>query len=80
SNESRMLKAYYQQDARFIYQFEKKFLKNVDLILQVSNVFNHLYEPNGYTFSYIYGGTLVTENFYFPMAGRNWMVGVNVRL
>jgi len=38
-----------------------------------------LYEPNGYTFSYYYGGSLTTENYYFPMAGRNFMVGVNVR-
>lgn len=80
SNESRMLNAYFQQDARLSYQFGKKFLKNVDLIFQVNNVFNDLYEPNGYTFSYIYGGKLVTENYYFPMAGRNWMLGVNVRL
>ncbi len=80
SNESRKLDAYYQQDARFIFQAENKYIKNLDLIFQVNNIFNHLYEPNGYTFSYIYGGDLITENYYFPMAGRNWMVGVNVRL
>jgi iron complex outermembrane receptor protein len=46
----------------------------------VNNVFNKKYEPNGYTFSYIYGGSVTTENYYFPMAGVNFMMGVNVRL
>ena len=50
------------------------------LIAQVANIFNKLYEPNGYTFSYYYNNTLATENYYYPAAGINWMVGLNVRL
>jgi iron complex outermembrane recepter protein len=79
-NENRKLNAYYTQDARFIYTFSKKWLKEINIILQANNLFDKLYEPNGYTFSYYYGGSLTTENYYFPMAGRNFMVGVNVRL
>ena len=78
-NESRKLNAYYTQDARFIYTVSKKWLKELNIILQANNVFNKKYEPNGYTFSYYYGGILTTENYYFPMAGRNFMVGVNVK-
>ena len=52
----------------------------MDLVFQVNNVFNKKYEPNGYTFSYVYGGQLTTENYYFPMAGINWTVGLNIRL
>ena len=54
-------------------------LKATELILQLNNVFNKKYEPNGYSFSYIYGGALTTENFYFPMAGFNFMIGVNLK-
>ncbi len=79
-NESRKLNAFYTQDARLTYGFSKAFLKDVNIILLANNIFNKLYEPNGYTFSYIYGGNLTTENYYFPMAGRNFMVGVNVKL
>ncbi len=79
-NENRKLNAYYTQDARFIYTFSKSWLKEINIILQANNLFDKLYEPNGYTFSYYYGGSLTTENYYFPMAGRNFMVGVNVRL
>jgi iron complex outermembrane receptor protein len=59
---------------------ENKVFKAVTFIAQLNNVFSKRYEPNGYSFSYIYGGTLITENFYFPMAQFNCMVGVNVRL
>jgi iron complex outermembrane receptor protein len=78
-NESRKLNAYSTQDARFIYTISKGWLKELNIILQANNIFDKLYEPNGYTFSYYYGGSLTTENYYFPMAGRNFMVGVNVK-
>jgi iron complex outermembrane receptor protein len=78
-NESRKLNAYYTQDARIIYTISKGCLKELNIILQANNLFDKLYEPNGYTFSYYYGGSLTTENYYFPMAGRNYMIGVNVR-
>lgn len=80
ANDSRRLKAFYTQDVRVIYSFSKAGLKNVDLIFQVNNVFNRLYEPNGYTFSYYAGNNLATENYYFPMAGTNWTAGLNIRL
>ena len=79
-NESRKLNAYYTQDARIIYTISKKWLKELNIILQANNILDKKYEPNGYTFSYYYGGSLATENYYFPMAGRNYIVGVNVRL
>ena len=78
-DENRKLKAYYTQDARFIYTINKGWLKELNIILQANNLFDKMYEPNGYTFSYYYGGSLTTENYYFPMAGRNFMVGVNVK-
>ena len=78
-NENKKLNAFYTQDVRFIYTISKGCLKELNIILQANNVFNKLYEPNGYTFSYYYGGSLTTENYYFPMAGRNFMVGVNVK-
>lgn len=78
-NESRKLNAYYTQDARLIYTISKKFLKELNIILQANNVFDKKYEPNGYTFSYYYGGSLTTENYYFPMAGRNFIVGLNLK-
>lgn len=79
-NEGRKLNPYFTEDVRAIYSFSKSWLKNVDLIFQVNNVFDKKYEPNGYTFSYYVNSNLTTENYYFPMAGTNWVVGVNIKL
>jgi iron complex outermembrane receptor protein len=79
-NEGRKLNPYFTEDVRVVYSFSKRWLKNADLIFQVNNVFDKKYEPNGYTFSYYVDSNLTTENYYFPMAGINWMVGVNLKL
>ena len=79
AQKSRSLNSYYLQDIRLSYLIENKIFKETNIILQLNNVFNKKYEPNGYSFSYIYGGDLTTENFYFPMAGFNFMVGVNLK-
>ena len=53
-------------------------MKEISLVAQVNNLFNVMYEPNGYSFSYYYGGALSTENYYYPMAGPNFMAGLNL--
>ncbi len=80
SNKNRMLNPFFVQDFRTIYTFANKKKGKIDFIFQVNNLFGKRYEPNGYTFSYIYGGEQTTENYYFPMAGRNFMISVNVKL
>ncbi len=80
SNKNRSLDPFYTQDVRVIYTINNNLFREIVLLLQVNNVFNKLYEPNGYSFSYIYGGEFITENYYYPMSGTNFMVGVNVKL
>lgn len=80
SNPDRSLDAYYVQDCRLIYTLPGSFIKETSLIFEVRNLFNKKYEPNGYTFSYITGGQAYTENYLFPMAGINWMLGVTIKL
>ncbi len=79
SQKSRSLDAYFVQDIRMAYALKGKIFKETNLVLQLNNIFNKKYEANGYTFSYIYGA-LTTENYYFPMAPFNCMIGLNVRL
>ncbi len=80
SNDARSLKAFLVQDFSIAYTIKYKWLKELNIIGQVSNLLNRKYEPNGYTFSYIYGGQTTTENYYFPMAGVNFMIGLNLKL
>lgn len=79
TQKSRSINPYYLQDVRLIYTIDKHFFKSTSIIVQLNNVFNKKYEANGYTFSYYYGG-LTTENYFFPMAPFNAMVGVNIKL
>ncbi len=79
-NKERSLRSFFVQDLRAIYTIKKKLPKEINIIAQVNNIFGRKYEPNGYTFSYLWGGETITENYYFPMAGTNFMIGLNVRL
>ncbi len=79
-NKSRALKGYFSQDINLGYDLKMKKIKGAKLIVQVNNITNMLYEPNGYTFSYFLNNTTNTENFYFPMAGVNYMVGLNLTI
>ena len=84
-NENRKLDAFWTTDLRLNYAMRPRFVNNLEFTLMVYNIFNKLYEPNGYTFSYFLPGEgetgrqLITENFYYPMAGTNFLAGVKVR-
>jgi iron complex outermembrane receptor protein len=79
SDKNRSLNGFYIQDFRTVYTVSGKRNFKADFIFQLNNILGKRYEPNGYTFSYIYGGQLTTENYYFPMAGRNFMMTVNLK-
>lgn len=79
-NENRKLKEYYLQDMQLHYSLNFSRIKNASIILQANNIFNNLYEPNGYTFSYLDNQELTTENYYYPMAGRNFLIALNIKL
>lgn len=80
SNLKRSIDPYLVEDIRLAYTLHKKFFKEVNFILQANNVFNKMYESNGYTYNYFSGGKLVVENYYFPMAGTNFMAAINIKL
>ncbi|WP_207535797.1 TonB-dependent receptor [Desertivirga arenae] len=79
SNEDRKLNPFFVNDISLRYNIQARRLKNIGLTLLVNNVFNEKYESNGYTYTYIYGGP-VTENFYFPQAGTNVLLGLNIKI
>ncbi len=78
SNNNRRLNDYYTQDVKATYTIKGKNISEVNFFAQAINIFSKKYEPNGYTFSYIAGGKITTENFYYPMATANFVFGVNI--
>jgi iron complex outermembrane receptor protein len=67
-NESRILNSYFINDLNLIWKFASKKRWDANLQFYLINLFDKLYEPNGYTYSYIYGGVTTTSNNYYPMA------------
>ena len=80
SDKARTLDAFLVNDVRINYIVPQKFFKELGLQLMLNNVFNEMYEPNGYTYGYLEGGTVKSSNTYFPMAGFNFMAGVRIGL
>ena len=78
-SESRKLSAYFVSNLRTGYDFSAFGIKNVNLGLLVNNIFNKKYESNGYTYGSIYQGVTTTENFYFPQAGTNFLLSLNLK-
>ncbi|MFN3757776.1 MAG: TonB-dependent receptor [Algoriphagus aquaeductus] len=83
ANESRSLDAFFTNDLRISYAAAPRFFKGLEVNLLINNIFNELYEPNGYTFSYFVPGgngrELVTENFFYPQAGTNFLLGLRMK-
>ena len=74
-NESRSLDPY--QTIDFQWLISSRF---GDLRLDIMNLSNTNYAPNGYTWGYLYGGERTDENFVFPMAGRNFFITYSIKL
>ena len=80
SNKERKLKDYFTEDLRINYEKELKNKLLMNFFIQGNNILSKKYEPNGYTYSYYSGGLFTTENYYYPMATINVMVGINITL
>lgn len=77
-NENRKLNSYFTEDLRLNYSLYKKLFNQVDFIIAVNNIFNKLYEPNANTYPYVYDGSVINDNYYYPAAGTNFMIGINI--
>jgi iron complex outermembrane receptor protein len=76
SSDTRSMPAYLTRDIRVQYRFMQRFVGS----LLLNNITNEKYVSNGYTYSYQYAGATTTENFYYPQAGFNFLIGLSIRL
>ena len=79
SNDNRSIDPYGLMDIRIRYSIEMKPFKEIGLNLMLNNVLDSKYSSNGYTFSYRLGGDVNTFNYYYPQAGFNWLLGLNIK-
>jgi iron complex outermembrane recepter protein len=79
-DDRRKLDAYFTEDLRVNVTLKPKIFKEVHIIGQVNNLFNAKYQPNGYTYNYIYNNSLSSDNGYYPQAGTNFILALNISL
>lgn len=78
SDKNNQLNAYWFSDLRLQYRWETGFFKSVGLTFLVQNVFDQLYETNGWSYRYKYDGATYVDQGLYPQAGRNFLLGLTV--
>lgn len=79
SSRQRSLDPYFVNDLRIGYTFRPRFMKEIGLDLNIRNLFNEMYETNGWTYSCILDGKRMTDSGYFAQAGTNMMARVTLK-
>ena len=75
ANADRAIAGYNVGEFRASWQHACQQGSMIRLDFWVHNALNGVYSSNGYSYSYLYGD-LVTENFYYPQAGRHYSLGL----
>jgi len=80
-NPDRKLGAYFVNDLRVNYLAQVPFFRELEIILQVNNLFDVAYETNAWVYKGVVEdqGLISIDDGYFPQAGRNFMAGLNLR-
>lgn len=93
-NEQTILKAYFFSNLRLNYNLKSVVGEDLIFIFALNNLFDAHYSANGWTYRYISNGYdargddaytrlegngVYNQTGYFPQAGRNWMLSLNLR-
>ncbi|QJB42171.1 TonB-dependent receptor [Chitinophaga oryzae] len=80
SSKAGSLDPYYVNNLRFNYVVPQPLFRELGVQLLLNNIFDAKYEPNGSTYSSydLKQNRVVYDSYYYPMAGFNFFVGVNV--
>lgn len=78
-NKSRSLDAYYTLNFSFQKAFQLPGKGEINIRGLINNFSGIFYSNNGYTYKYVYSGNLITENFYYPQSGINFMFGLDFK-
>ncbi len=79
SNTQRSLDPYFVNNFNIYYTIETSFIKQIDLMLSLNNIFNEKYETNAWVYRYYSENTEYEMNGYFPQAEFNFMFGINLK-
>ncbi len=77
-NRARMLDPYLVNNVRIDYNPEIQKIKNIGIQLYINNIFNNKYENNAYGGNWYVDGKENTWSYYFPQAGINFLVKLDI--
>ncbi len=80
SDPNNVLDAYSFTDLRFRYVFKPKWIKQIELTFLARNIFDQQFEANAWSYRYLFDGTEVIDQGFFPQAGINFLMGMNIHL
>lgn len=78
SDANNTIDAYTFTNARLRYALKPAFAKEVALTLLVQNLFNAQYETNAWSYRYVYDGATAIDQGFYPQAGTNFLLGLQV--
>jgi iron complex outermembrane receptor protein len=76
SSELRKIDAFWVQDLRINSDVKVKGIRKFQLNFLLNNFLDVFYAPSGYTFGWIEAGKRKNYNYFYPQAGRNFLVGL----
>jgi iron complex outermembrane receptor protein len=79
SNKGRAINPYFINDLRLTYTLKPQGMREISLSLLANNIFDVKYSSNGYTYGYYGGGMEERQNYYYPQAGKNYLLMVALR-
>ncbi len=80
SNAKRQIDSYFVNDLRINYSLKPSFMRELSVSMLINNLFDESYESNGFTYGYFGGlSNAYRQNFYYPQAGRNYLLMLALR-
>jgi iron complex outermembrane recepter protein len=75
----RMIDPYFVNNIRLDYEPEIRNFKSIQLQILVNNIFNEVYESNGYGGNWYEDGVEKSWSYYFPQAGTNFIIKIGLK-
>jgi iron complex outermembrane receptor protein len=78
-NAERMIDPYFVNNIRLDFEPELRKIRGIQFQILVNNIFNEVYESNGYGGNWYEDGAEKSWSYYFPQAGTNFMVKLGLK-
>ena len=79
SLDNALLPAYFVNDFRISYGLKNRYFKEATFNILVRNIFDVEYETNAWMYRYMSGGSVAQFEGFYPQAGRNFLVGLDIK-